>query len=68
MTLEKNKDKDYEIKTKCKKRAQNSENKLFDEETRRNQFVCEITLIEYGSSMFRPIWKLQAKIPKIYTE
>ena len=56
----------YELKTKCKKRAQTTQNnlrKIFDDETRTSLLASEISFNECESSMYRSRRRLQPKIP-----
>ena len=54
-----------ELKTKCKKRAQTSQNslrKFFDNETRTSLFAYEVSFNECERSMYRSRRSLQTKI------
>ena len=56
----------YELKTKCKKMAESTQDnlrKIFDDETRTSLFATEISFNECESSMYRSRRRLQPKIP-----
>ena len=56
----------YELKTKCKKRAQTTQDnlrKIFDDETRTSLLASEISFNECESSMYRSRRRLQPKVP-----
>ena len=56
----------YELKTKCKKRAQTTQDnlrKIFDDETRTSLLASEISFNECESSMYCSRRRLQPKVP-----